>query len=332
MARQRAADRHRRRIGVADLAEHDDVRVLTQKGAQRSAEGQADLLFELYLVHSLERVFDRVLDRKDVARLAVQPPERRIERRALARAGRSGDQRHAVRARDGRLVVGELPLRETEVRELQQFGMARQQAQHDFLSVNRRKRRDTQVELAIAPVVEDAPVLRQAALRNVQIRHDLDLVDDRGVAAPVEHVLLDELAVDAQADAATLLVGLEMDVARIFVECFADQVRKKALSAADAAQVGRPPRYRASLLPAVVAVQQQGELVRPDRFDLHPESGQHLDLLRRGSVVAPLLSGTQHDPVPAVVRHEPVVPRFGGSEQLHDLGRYALGKGHGSER
>ena len=117
MARRRAADRHRRRIGVADLAEHDDVRVLTQKGAQRSAEGQADLLFALYLVHSLERVFDRVLDRKDVARLAVQPPERRIERRALARAGRSGDQRHAVRARDGRLVVGELPLRETEVRE-----------------------------------------------------------------------------------------------------------------------------------------------------------------------------------------------------------------------
>ena len=332
MARQRAADRHRRRIGVADLAEHDDVRVLTQKGAQRSAEGQADLFLELHLVHPFERVLDRVLDREDVARLAVQPPERRVERRALARTGRSGDQRHAVRAGDRLRIVGQLPLRETEVRELQQLGVAREQAQHDFLSVNRRKRRDAQVELAIAPVVEDAPVLRQAALRNVQIRHDLDLVDDRGVAAPVEHVLLDELAVDAQADAATLLVGLEMDVARIFVECFADQVRKKALSAADAAQVGRPPRYRASLLPAVVAVQQQGELVRPDRFDLHPESGQHLDLLRRGSVVAPLLSGTQHDPVPAVVRHEPVVPRFGGSEQLHDLGRYALGKGHGSER
>ena len=279
MARQRAADRHRRRIGVADLAEHDDVGVLTQKGAQRSAEGQADLLFELYLVHSLERVFDRVLDRKDVARLAVQPPERRVERRALARAGRSGDQRHAVRARDGRLVVGELPLRETEVRELQQLGMARQQAQHDFLSVNRRKRRDAQVELAIAPEVEDAPVLRQAALRNIQVRHDLDLVDDRGVAAPVEHVFLDEFAIDSQPDAAALLVGLEMDVARIFVECFADQVRKKALSAADAAQVGRPPRYRASLLPAVVAVQQQGELVRPNRLDLYPESRQHLDLL-----------------------------------------------------
>ena len=181
-------------------------------------------------------------------------------------------------------------------------------------------------------MVEDAPVLRQAALRNIQIRHDLDLVDDRSIAAPVEHVLLDELAVDAQADAATLLVGLEMDVARIFVECFADQVRKKALSAADAAQVGRPPRYRASPFPAVVAVQQQGELVRPDRFDLHPESGQHLDLLRRGSVVVPLLSGTQHGSILTGVRYEPVTPCLGGGKQLHDLGRYALGKGHGSER
>ena len=67
MARQRAADRHRRRIGVADLAEHDDVGVLTQKGAQRSAEGQADHLLELHLVHPFERILDRVLDRKDVA-------------------------------------------------------------------------------------------------------------------------------------------------------------------------------------------------------------------------------------------------------------------------
>ena len=331
MARQRAADRHRRRIGVADLAEHDDVGVLTQKGAQRSAEGQADLLLELHLVHPFERILDRVLDRKDVARLAVQPPERRVERRALARAGRSGDQRHAVRARDGRLVVGELPLRETEVRELQQFGMARQQAQHDFLSVDRRKRRDTQVELALAPVVEDAPVLRQTALRNIQVRHNLDLVDDRGVVAPIEHVLLYKLAVDAQADATALLVGLEMDIARILVERLADQIRQKSLSAADLAPIRRPVRRGAGLLPAVVAVQQQGELVRPDRFDLYPESGQHLDLLRHGSVVAPPLSGAQHGSILTGVRYEPVTPCLGGGKQLHDLGRYALRKGHGSE-
>ena len=237
-----------------------------------------------------------------------------------------------MRARDGRLVIGELPLRETEVRELQQFGMARQQAQHDFLSVNRRKRRDTQVELTIAPVIEDTPVLRQTTLRNIQVRHDLDLVDDRGVVAPIEHVFLDELAVDAQADATALLVGLEMDIARIFVERLADQIRQKSLSAADLAPIRRPACRSAGHLPAVVAVQQQGELVRPDRLDLYPESGQHLDLLRHGSVVAPPLSGAQHDPVPAVVRHEPVVPRFGGGKQLHDLGRNAFGKGHGSER
>ena len=105
-------------------------------------------------------------------------------------------------------------------------------------------------------MVKDTPVLRQTALRNIQVRHDLDLVDDRGVVAPIEHVLLYKLAVDAQADATALLVGLEMDIARILVERLADQIRQKSLSAADAAQVGRPPRYRTSLLPAVVAVQQ----------------------------------------------------------------------------
>ena len=168
---------------------------------------------------------------------------------------------------------------------------------------------------------------------DLQVRHDLDLVDDRGVAAPVEHVFLDEFAIDSQPDAAALLVGLEMDVARIFVECFADQVRKKALSAADAAQVGRPPRYSANSPPGGSSGSAAGSFrpAQPARYCTRNPDSTSISCDTEASSRFPL-PGAQHGTVLTGVRHEPVTPCLGGGKQLHDLGRYALGKGHGSER
>ena len=51
---------------VADLADHDDVGVLPQERPQGRGERQPDLGLDLDLVHPLELVLDRVLDRADV--------------------------------------------------------------------------------------------------------------------------------------------------------------------------------------------------------------------------------------------------------------------------
>ncbi len=48
-----------RRFHVADLADHDDIRVLTQYGAQPMGKGEVDLGIYLDLSHPFQLVFHR---------------------------------------------------------------------------------------------------------------------------------------------------------------------------------------------------------------------------------------------------------------------------------
>ena len=67
MPRQRRLHRDLRGFQVADFADHDHVRVLTQDGAQHGGEIQPDLRLDLRLVDAAKLIFDRVLDRHDIA-------------------------------------------------------------------------------------------------------------------------------------------------------------------------------------------------------------------------------------------------------------------------
>ena len=84
-------------FGVANFADHDDVRVLPQDGAQTGGEGPAGFRVDLHLVDALEHVFDGVFDGDDVLRCAAHLIERGIKSGGLAGTGRSGDQQHALR-------------------------------------------------------------------------------------------------------------------------------------------------------------------------------------------------------------------------------------------
>ena len=177
-------------------------------------------------------------------------------------------------------------------------------------------------------MIENAPVLRQTPLRDVEVGHDFDLIGQRGVVAAIEHILFDQLAVDAQPDAAALLVWLEMNVARVLVESLSDQLYQKALSAADPVPVGRRAGCLPRLLAPVILVQQARQLIGRNRLDPDRKARQHLDLLFSRRIIAPGLPGAQHGAVLAVVGHEPVIPCLGRREQLDDFGRDAFGQVH----
>ena len=57
---------------VADLADHDDVRVLAQESAERAAKVSSIFALHLDLVDAVDLVLDRVLDGHDVALGAVE--------------------------------------------------------------------------------------------------------------------------------------------------------------------------------------------------------------------------------------------------------------------
>ena len=84
MAGQRRLDRDLGRLRVANLADHDHVRVLAHDVAQAAREGEADLGLDGDLVDALELILDRILDRDDLLVRAVDPVERGVERRRLA--------------------------------------------------------------------------------------------------------------------------------------------------------------------------------------------------------------------------------------------------------
>ena len=83
-ARERELERDFRRFGIADLADHHDVRIIAQDGAQCGGEGQADLVVHRRLADPVETILDRVFQRHDVDAARVQHGEGRIQRRRLA--------------------------------------------------------------------------------------------------------------------------------------------------------------------------------------------------------------------------------------------------------
>jgi hypothetical protein len=109
VTRERRLQRDLGGLAVAHLADHDDVRILPQNVAERLGEPEADLRLHGDLVERVDHDLDGVFDRHDVDVGRRYRPERGVERRRLAAAGRPGHQDEAVRAREK--LLGELELR-----------------------------------------------------------------------------------------------------------------------------------------------------------------------------------------------------------------------------
>jgi hypothetical protein len=211
---ERGPHRDLRRLGVADLADHDDVRVLAQDGAEAAGEVEADLALHLDLLDPRLAVLHRILDRDDVLARRLDRLDGGVQRRRLAAARGPGQEHHPPRALDRAQEHLELLGLEPEVLErvVLDDGLLLEEAQDDLLAVDRRQRRDAKVDLAIVDVRGEAAVLGEPALRDVEPRDDLE-PRDHGQVERARHLeQVEEQAVDPVAHACPILVGLDVDV------------------------------------------------------------------------------------------------------------------------
>ena len=84
--------------------------------------------------------------------------------------------------------------------------------EHDALAVERREGRDAEIDLFPHEPELDAPVLRQPALGDVELRHDLDAGDDGGLETPGRCLDVVQHAVDPVPDLQLVLERLDVNV------------------------------------------------------------------------------------------------------------------------
>ena len=114
-------------------------------------------------------------------------------------------------------------LGEAERLEVHDDARAVEDTQHDALAVERRQRRDAEVDLLAHHAELDAAVLRQAPLGDVELRHDLDARHDGRLQPARRRLDVVQHAVDAVADLELVLERLDVDVGRALLDGAVDE-------------------------------------------------------------------------------------------------------------
>ena len=211
---ERGLQRDRRRLGVADLADEDDVGVLAQDRAQPRREGEARARVGLSLVDRRDVDLDGVLQRHHVHARRVEELHERVERRRLARPGRTARHHEALGpAHDVADARTDLRV-EPELLEPDQL-LPEEQAEHDLLAEDAGEARGAQVDPCVrGGLHRELPVLREAPLGDVHPGENLHPRHDLGRDVRRERAVLDHRAVDPEADEHPIALRLEVDVAR----------------------------------------------------------------------------------------------------------------------
>ena len=143
---ERGIDRDARGFQVANFANHDHIGRLAQDRTQGGREAQSHQIIDLHLVDAGQQVFDRVLDRDDLAVGAIDEVQTGVKGGGFAGAGGPGDQQDAVgqpdHALEGLLVIRE----EAQFRQAQAQPFLVQNTHDDAFAVIGRQARDTKVD------------------------------------------------------------------------------------------------------------------------------------------------------------------------------------------
>ncbi len=224
VAGQRGLDSDFGGLQVAHFADHDDVRVLAQERPKRVCERETRLLVHLHLGHAGELILHGVLDSDDVLLDGVQLVEHGVLGGGFARTGGTGGEHHAVRLGDKLLQLRLGLRRKAELAQTDQNAALVQDAADNLLTEDVRQTRDAKVVILVRVTVADgdAAVLRNAALGDVHLRHDLETGDERGLDVLRQLHGLVEHAVHAVAHAHMPAVRLQVDIGGAFVDGLQD--------------------------------------------------------------------------------------------------------------
>src|ERR1700730_9921469 len=97
MPGERRFYRDLRGLEIADLANENYVRILSEKRSQSGSEVQSDRFLHLNLIHAHQVELDRILGGHYIRLRRVQALKRRVKGRGLAGPRWPGHQHHSVR-------------------------------------------------------------------------------------------------------------------------------------------------------------------------------------------------------------------------------------------
>ena len=216
VARERRLDRRVGRLQIPDLADHDDVGVAPEEGAEGAVERQADLAMNLHLPDAGLRDLDRVLGRPHLDARPLHVREGGVERRRFPGARRADAERDPVGLLDDLAQPLERLRFHPDLIEGEHLVFREQPEHHILESVGCGHDRHAEIGLAASLVLEpDLPVLREPVLRDVELGHDLDPRDDGARARFLDLEVVVADAVDAEPDGEPASGGgLEVDVRR----------------------------------------------------------------------------------------------------------------------
>ena len=167
--------------GVANLADHDDLRVLPHDAAQGDGVGELLRRVDLRLADHRQVELHRVLHRADADAGAVplhDVAKRRIHRAGLARAGRAGEQQqparplqHAQQPLQGRILKAERAQVEAPVAGIEQ-------PHDDLLAAGGGEDGNAQLHALQFRAADGRAVLRRAGLVGDEVGHDLEAHGD----------------------------------------------------------------------------------------------------------------------------------------------------------
>src|SRR5215831_15031177 len=215
------------RLLVADLPHHDDLRVMTEEGAEIGREGVADVLVDLGLAQFLVHVLHRVLRGEDADLRSVELHQARVERGGLAGTGGAGYEEDAGGTLDQLLESTRHHGGQIEGGDGARSASLIEDADDHALSGVAGDDGDAQVDSDLGPPAIDgdleAPVLWPAPLRDVELAQDADPGGDLShvlveVVLERAEVRLAEHAVDAVAHMESGRQHLQMDIAAVLLE------------------------------------------------------------------------------------------------------------------
>ena len=107
---------------------------------------------------------------------------------------------------------------------LHELGLV-ENADDDVLAMHPRQNGDAEIDVALPAPQPETAVLRNPVLGDVEIGHDLDARDKRGLIGGVEGTQrAHEHAIDAEIDRHAIGAGMDMNVARLLLQSGADRL------------------------------------------------------------------------------------------------------------